>query len=186
MTAEPRWQRHFLALAPDDRAREALAASVVPAGARVVPAADLHLTLLFLGTLAPEAENVVLRSIDGSHDAVRLRLDVLEFWKGPRAWVAVPATEDSGVARLAAEVEAAVSPLLGEGRLTEARRLPFRTHVTLARAVPGTPASLRLDEPIEWQARELRLMASGGPAAPTRYTTRGAVPLKLSASSATP
>jgi 2'-5' RNA ligase len=186
MTAEPRWQRHFLALVPDDRAREALAAAAVPPGARVVRAADLHLTLLFLGTLAPEAEGAVLQAVGGSHAAVRIRLDVVELWKGPRAWVGVPAMEDPRVARLAAEVEAAVLPLLGEERLTEARGLPFRTHVTLARAVPGTPASLHLVKPVEWEARELRLMASGGPAAPTRYATRGVVPLKLNASSAIP
>jgi len=171
-------QRHFLALAPDAPARAALAAEPCPDGARPVPAADLHVTLLFLGTLAPEREPDVLQAMRAvPAGAVRVRFDRLECWAGPRAWVAVPAVEERSVADLAEAFAAALLPLVGD-RLTAARKLPFRTHLTIARRVPGAPAPTSLAAPVEWQAREVLLMASGLPG-PTRYSRRGVVPLGL-------
>jgi 2'-5' RNA ligase len=151
-------RRLFFALVPGSGARTALdvlARRHAPVWARRVPAADLHLTLLFLGNV-PESGLPPLRAAAGAIVAppFSVVLDRLERWRGGL----LCATGTAGPAVLALHQQ-----LLGGAReagcSVDAR--PFRAHATLARGLPRTGGAA--DEPIapvRLQARSFCLMES--------------------------
>jgi 2'-5' RNA ligase len=167
------WQRHFLALVPDEAARSALAAVPVPAGARPTRPGDLHVTVAFLGTLERSAEQLcreAARRAAAEAAPVACSFDAVDVWPVPRVLCAVESRPAPALQALAARVEQA---LVAAGFEREPRA--YRPHVTLARGVgEGWPA--RLPVPVRWTSRELRLMASpvGGPAG---YATVDSFPL---------
>jgi 2'-5' RNA ligase len=157
---EPRW-RVFFALWPDAVARDCLttfAQDVVKvAGGRVAPAANMHLTLAFVGDVA-RARVAALREIGAAvaRDAAPFTL-VLDRVGGFRdagiAWIGSAATP--------AELDGLVRPLrqrLGAGGYPVERR-PFHPHVTLVRRC-GKPPRDAAAAPIEWRVERLTLMAS--------------------------
>lgn len=161
-------RRLFFALVPGSGARTALHAMArrhAPARARRVPAADLHLTLVFLGNV-PESGLPQLRAAAGAVVAppFSVVLDRLERWRGGL----LCATGTAGPA-----VQALHQQLLRGAReagcSVDAR--PLRAHATLARGLPRTGGAT--DEPIapvRLQARSFCLMESCERADGGRYS----------------
>jgi 2'-5' RNA ligase len=149
--------RLFLALWPSPAVRTALQRVAErwtwPAGARRVPARDLHLTLHFLGAV-PRADIAALQAAIASPcPAFTLELDRAELWRHGTAVLAAAAVPPALEALHATLGER----LRGFGLRTEAR--PFRAHVTLARhaphaAPPAEPLAVR------WPVRGVVLVES--------------------------
>lgn len=133
------WQRCFIALSPCEPARERLASLAVDARARRVAAADLHLTLAFLGGLSDVQRNELAEVLPAlACPLPELVFTGLEIWPNlARARVQVatfilPKALDELVQRLN-------SMLVDMGLPVDSR--PFRPHVTLARFSHGRSAS---------------------------------------------
>lgn len=153
-------RRLFFALDPDESLRARLAGALLPmltrAGGRPVPAERLHLTLVFLGELAPAAIPCVLAAAGRVRAApFELILDHTGYWRragvmwlGARPCAALDALHDA----LRAELVSCAIPL--EDR-------PYRPHVTFVRRLYRAP-SLGAVEPLAWQVREYVLMESTG------------------------
>ena len=151
--------RLFLALWPDPRARDALAevarSLAKLACGKPVPAAKIHLTLAFLGEVAPErvdAVRDVARSVRGA--PFDLVLDAMgSFRKARVAWVGSSRPPEQLV-RLQSDLEAGL-----RARDFALEERPFAAHVTLARkvALEVPPAAMA---PIGWRAGEYVLASS--------------------------
>ncbi len=151
----------FFALWPDAAARAALAglaAAVVRGGGGRAPAdANLHLTLAFVGAVAPERREALHAA---GHDTAAkiapftLVLDRLgTFRDAGIAWIGTrdaPPELIELAARLAHELRA---------HGFDVDRRPYAPHLTLARKC-RTPPHLASAPRIAWQARELALVAS--------------------------
>ncbi|HYF58899.1 MAG TPA: RNA 2',3'-cyclic phosphodiesterase [Burkholderiaceae bacterium] len=159
--------RLFLAIEPDDAARAALAALAervaAATGARAVPAANLHLTLVFLGEVDParvDALRDATAGVAARHPAFDLVFDVPGAFAGARvAWLAPSAPPPGLLALQAALARACV----GAGVTIDARR--YAPHVTLARKLPAAAArgADRMPAPgtaVGWRAGDVALMRS--------------------------
>lgn len=134
----PVWQRSFIALAPDDAARDALARIPVPAPLRPLQRADLHLTLAFLGGLSPEQRTRLEHELAGLPAGVPpLRGAGLVYWPNASRVRVLVATFESNdaISNLLAQIKLKLPDL---GLPVEHR--PFRPHITLARPARGKPA----------------------------------------------
>lgn len=158
--------RSFLALPLPEEQRSRLAAYLeecarAAPGFRWVPAANLHLTLRFLGNLEAETLAAVqagMTGVRGEPFTVALgELGTFGSRSAPRVvWLGVRSGLDE-MARLAAAVEGAVQAagVPGEDR-------PFRAHLTLARA-GSRPRRPELPPPpvlAPWRADEMVLYES--------------------------
>ncbi len=161
-------RRLFFALWPDDAAREALRAgfgtAVAGAGGRAVPAANLHLTLEFLGPVAEER----LADLAALGGAVALPqeplvLDRLNWWPRAATLVAAPSAPGAGLLAAQADLRQALND---RGFRVDSR--PFRPHVTLARKVTAAPAATAAS--VRWPLGELALVESVPAPGGSRYT----------------
>jgi len=168
-------QRLFFALWPDDDTRRALAAlarSQAAAGGRLIPAENLHLTLVFLGSrdagFRQCAERVAER--------VRAPAFALEFgrvghWPRPQVlWCAPHSTPDALVG-LASTLSDA---LVACGHEPESR--PFHAHVTLARKARRAVAAAD-HAPVRWPVSDFHLLASQTHPEGARYRSLRSWPL---------
>lgn len=161
--SSPASHRLFFALWPDDEQRAALVSVIqslgpVPAG-RPVPAGNLHVTLAFLGNVAPERVPLL-------REAARARVwpgdalvfDRLAWWPKARLLcLEASALPSAFVASVTAFHED-----LRQGGFSIERR-PFRAHITLARGVsrvPGDDARPRPVPPFTWPVQGLALVTS--------------------------
>lgn len=159
------WHRCFIALVPDDATRHALAALPVGSAARRVVADQLHMTLAFLGSVAPEKGALLAgRLASVVAPLPPQRAERIEYWPSaahPRL-VVVPFEGNYGLIELEARVRELVA---GFGLPVDEHR-PFRPHITLARfarsARPAREASVG--------------RASPGAALPPDETTLDVVP----------
>ncbi|MGG1945888.1 RNA 2',3'-cyclic phosphodiesterase [Trinickia sp. NRRL B-1857] len=126
------WHRCFIALVPDAATRDALAALPIGAGARRVPLDQLHMTLAFLGSVAPKQGAALARDLSSVVAPLpRQRAEPSEYWPNaahPRL-VVVPFGAENGLAGFEARVR---ELLAGLGLPVDTHR-PFRPHITLAR-----------------------------------------------------
>ncbi|MFO1410356.1 MAG: RNA 2',3'-cyclic phosphodiesterase [Steroidobacteraceae bacterium] len=178
-----RTRRLFFALVPGGAARaslQALARQHAPRRARLVGAADLHLTLVFLGAVGEE----LLPRLRAAAAQLRgapctVRLERLERWRGGLLCATGP---------VPAPLQALHARLVGLARelglAVDAR--PLRAHVTLARGLPRTalaagattpagsagPAGATLP-PLRWRSRAFCLMESRRRPDGGRYTIVG-------------
>ena len=125
------------------------------AGGSIVPARNLHVTLVFLGSVDPAAA-ATARSVAGSirAPAFDLVFDRLEIWPRQHVLCLAPAQPAEALHDLAIELREA---LRSAG--FELERRPFRAHVTLARKVRRP----RICEPVvlpPWEVREFALVKS--------------------------
>ena len=168
-------QRMFFALWPDDPTRNAIAACartvVAQTGGREVVAANLHLTLAFLG----ERPRSIVPHLCASASRIpvspmRLLLDDVGCWrKTGIAWLATsaPCPELSALHERLLSALALLGIVIEEGR--------FVPHVTLARRVVSRVALL-LPQPIPWEVRSFALVASELGSAEARYRVLDAWP----------
>jgi 2'-5' RNA ligase len=169
-------KRLFFALWPDEALRAAVARAthkaVRASGGRSVPARNLHVTLLFLGSVAadrlPQLEALAAR-VAGANVAPpsELVFDRIEHWEKPRVLVAT-ASPSPGVAiagALAAKLFEATSrvgfapDLKSLGFVDDVTLGEFRPHVTLARKV-AHPVPAADIEPVPWRVTQFALVDS--------------------------
>lgn len=150
-------ERLFIALWPDEAVRARLTDAQAPlkGHGRIVPARNLHLTLLFLGNVAGERRGELTTLMRGAAGPVfDLVLDRPGHFAG------------SGVAWLGASAMPPQLPVL-HGRLADAarrggfrvERRAFRPHVTLARDCVRPSLSMP-SEAITWHVDHLALVRS--------------------------
>jgi 2'-5' RNA ligase len=131
----PKRQRLFIALYPDTAARDAmhqLARNLVKeSGGRVVPAANLHVTLKFLGPVDPSTQACLQQQLDHVRaQHFKLRFSRIEYRKRQQMLWAAPADLPDAVVELAEMVErSAIDCGLPPNNHT------FSPHITLARKV---------------------------------------------------
>lgn len=163
-------RRMFFALWPDETLRagvlHATHKAVRACGGRPVPPHNLHVTLLFLGTVA-EARIPDLLSVGamtaasadaGYQSTAELVFDRLACWQKSSVLVATTG-QSSGAGH-------ALANALADTLQRETARIgfapdpkPFRAHITLARKV-GRPARSLSMHPVSWQLREFALVES--------------------------
>ena len=153
-------QRLFLALWPPEvvqatlgeRARQAVGRR----RGRILPAANLHITLAFLGDTAPAdgaCYELMADTLVGL-PAFDLTLDRLVGHRRRGMLWAAPTEMPSELAELARLTGEVLRPC---GRVPESR--PFRAHVTLARKVTDLEAEAAM-APVTWPVTQLALVAS--------------------------
>lgn len=162
--------RLFYALWPDPALRAQLAALLTGVQGRLVPPANLHITLAFLGqqpvTRLPELLDIAARArlspmtLVLDHFGYFRRHGVL--WVGPRE---APPTLLEGRAALVEMLNEAAVPFDANGR--------FKPHVTLARDAAAPQATLLA--PIEWKVEgKVELVSSTVVNKTVRYQVLGA------------
>ena len=166
-------ERLFLALWPDDTVRAALAALCAGADSgRAVPVENIHLTLVFLGSL-DRARRACVEDACAAVQAPAFELTLTNLRRHARqrmVWAApveVPAS-------LSALVAGLNSQLLRCVFVPESRR--FRAHVTLARDVRRRIEPRRF-EAIRWKVEEFCLVDSRPGARGSVYAIRRRWPL---------
>lgn len=155
-------RRLFFALWPDDAQRAALGAviqAMCPAlPGRPVPAANLHVTLAFLGNVAT-GQLPSLRDLAAARTwpAAELLFDRLAWW--PRARLLC--LEARSLPAVVASTVAAFHEDLRQAGFKVERR-PFRAHVTVARNVPAPPVEAAGEPiaPFVWPLRGMALVES--------------------------
>jgi 2'-5' RNA ligase len=156
-------RRLFFAFWPDPSQQAALAEAtrgvVERSGGQRVPPENLHITLVFVGSV-PESEIVRVESIAanvaqavGPAPAL-VALDFLDYWKKPR--VVCLTTQQSADAQASRIADLLTNRLTTAGFAPDIR--PFRPHVTLARK--ASHGSMDTLQPLLWTFREFSLIGS--------------------------
>jgi 2'-5' RNA ligase len=150
--------RYFFALWPDQAVRDrlnALALASRPGEGRRHSADDLHITLVFIGQIAPSQKHCmedVANSVRGR--AFELSIDHTGYWSRPRIFWASPGESPQALSQLVADLNHA---LMGCGY--EPQRRSYKPHVTLYRKARQVVPS-QLAEPIIWSVNEFVLACS--------------------------
>ena len=151
--------RLFFAIWPDASARaalETLAARLESrAGGRVVPIEKIHLTLAFLGEVAPDRADDLVKAADKVREApFELVLDRIGAFRRARVtWVGSTSAPPALVG-----VEGMLREAL-RSRGFELEERPFTPHVTLVRKAEKTLAPEPI-EPIAWRVQEFALVST--------------------------
>lgn len=150
-------KRLFFALWPDEPTRQAcaeVARTLKRSGGKRVLPENLHVTLVFLGSV-DEATEAALISAANAIAAPKLTItfDRLDFWRKPRILCLTGRTEGGELKALVAELNAA-SQALG----IEIDTRPYTPHVTLFRKIKDArPITF---EPVVWRADSFCLVES--------------------------
>jgi 2'-5' RNA ligase len=169
-------RRLFLALWPDAAVRDGIASAAaslpLPPGARALPPDRYHLTLVFLGNVAPAALDAIVGAAESVQAApFALSLDRIDgFVDSGVRWIG-PSSVPRALAVLHDDLQAALR-LVGV-RLSPT---PFVPHVTLQRKVRMLYVS-RLPSPIAWAVGAFMLVQSV-PGAADPYRIIGRWPLR--------
>jgi 2'-5' RNA ligase len=148
-------RRLFFALWPDDAERDAIVAAarrLFPLSGRPVSAADLHVTLAFVGSV-DDARTDRLLELERPLPGIPLCFDHLEHWPKPRVLVAAARQTPAALQHVVDELWRRLDRF---GFARETR--PFRPHVTLARDV--RPQRAGAWSTACWHARAIRLIES--------------------------
>jgi 2'-5' RNA ligase len=168
--------RCFFAVWPDSSAQQRIAAvaSVVQcgAGARLVRPENYHLTLAFVGEVAPPVLTV-LQQIGRNLQAptFTLEFDAYEYWPKPEVVVAAVREIPAALAEIWQRLHA---ELARHGLASNPKRL--RPHVTLARKVTQAPVWPAMSA-FQWTARNFSLVRTESVAAGAVYTVVDTWPL---------
>ena len=156
-SSEPR-QRLFFALWPDDGVRSRLDdASEGLLGRRVkrVPAANLHLTLAFAGSVTASVRQCLETAAAGIRcPAFELGIGHIGHWSRPRIFWAGPTQTPSALWSLAGLLKSA----LGDCGLQMETRA-YQPHITLARKIARPPQAVCM-EPVAWSIGHFCLVES--------------------------
>lgn len=176
--------RLFFALQPtppQQLAMQATASSLVSrSGGRLVPAADLHVTLCFLGEV--EARHADL--LEAAAQAVppsllHFELTHADWWRSSQVLSLIPGPAAHVVPELAALAAQLRAIAAGAGVVPDDK--PFRPHVTVARkvasgAIRTARFPVRLDRPLPFTADGFALLRSAGGGNRPRYAVHHAWP----------
>ena len=148
--------RLFFALCPNEAERLRIAAALpedLSAG-RLIPPANFHVTLAFLGELGAQQADAAQTVVDGvASDAFRLRLTELQYWERSRTLVLVPDAVPEAATALQGHL---ARGLREEGLPFDARA--WRPHLTVARR--ASPGGSPLTHAVTIHCREFVLMES--------------------------
>jgi 2'-5' RNA ligase len=173
-----RTRRLFFAFWPDPATREAMhhaaRKAVRGSGGRPVPAANLHVTVAFLGSVAESLRSEVERigagvAAQGPGEeaapgaALALAFDGVAFWAKPQVLVATCSAPPPAASALAARLWRALAPLPIPPDVR-----PYRPHVTLARKVRRPAPGLEI-RPVTWPVTAVTLVESVTDPAGARY-----------------
>lgn len=169
-------RRLFFALWPNDALRQQVCERVQPLRsghtARFIPAVNFHVTLVFLGSLPPEALATVIDAAgEVESQAFDLTFDHVETWMS--AHIACLAINPTPLAltRLVDQLRARL-----RARNIEPDQKDFKAHVTIARdwqeSMPDEPI-----EPLIWPASEFVLVESRAAHDGSEYTILNRWPL---------
>ena len=158
--------RLFFALWPDDQTRSQLAAAVdsLPTlPGRLVPARNLHITLVFLGAVDAEQQQALRLGADTIRGQSFARA-ISELGRWPHASVAwlAPATVPAAVLDLVAQLQ-----LLCRHAGLEPDPRPYHPHLTIARKIRRVPPAHFA--PIHWQISRFSLVESVSDRAGSEY-----------------
>jgi len=173
----PATRRLFFALWPDaalrDEAAARVAALVPAAGGRPQRPDQLHVTLVFLGSLAEDRLGAVHAvGARTSGVPISVALDRLEHWRKPQV---LCLTASQVPPQLVALVEALRVSLAAAELPSESRA--YRPHLTLARKVTRFEARAEV-EPLLWRADSITLVESRSNAQGARYEPLASWPLE--------
>jgi RNA 2',3'-cyclic 3'-phosphodiesterase len=151
-------QRLFFALWPEEALREQLAhlsRQVVGKRGKRVRSENLHLTLIFLGSMTMQQRacaEATARAIGGM--PFELRLEQIGYWPRPRIIWLGPQETPQPLVDLVWRLNKGLNAC---GHQPEVR--PYQAHMTLARKVAG-PFSPRQVTPLVWQVDHFCLVRS--------------------------
>jgi 2'-5' RNA ligase len=151
--------RLFFAIWPGEPASRALqdlgAALEARAGGRVIPREKIHLTLAFLGEVAPNRADDLVQAADAVREApFDLVLDRIGGFRRARvAWVGAT-NPPPGLIGVEATLRAGL-----RARGFDLEERPYTPHVTLVRKVDRTLPAEPI-EPIAWRVEEIALVRS--------------------------
>ena len=169
-------ERLFFALWPDEPVRQRLddlARRVVAGNGRRVPAAKLHLTLVFLGHVtAPVRQCAEAAAAEVAAPAFVLTLDRVGQWRRRGIIWAGPQQAPAALLEL---VRALTDVLIPCGFEPEQR--PFAAHLTLARRSRRAVRAAAVD-PVHWPVSEFALVRSETGAGGSAYRVLGRWPLR--------
>ncbi len=160
-------QRLFFALWPSESLRESidqLNQSIHMDGVRKLKPQNLHLTLLYLGVLAPEIQANITSQVDRlMNQQFKFELDGLAYWQAPRILCLTVNQQPCAMHQLVDQLVEIVKefPIYLHDR-------PYRAHVTLMRK-----AKQHYDmqfSSIAWQANSFVLVASESTPTGIKYT----------------
>jgi len=158
---------------------QVVASAVLP-DAHATRADNLHLTLVFLGSVAADRLHEVLEVASSVRpQGFPLTLDRLEHWAAPGILCLTPGIVPPALADLTASLRAALS-----ARNLPADERPYRPHVTLCRKL-RVPLGRPLPAPVAgigWQAQEFVLAESADDTGRSIYRIIARWPLPWSAS----
>lgn len=167
-TTDTGTERVFFALWPPPelaRRMRAVADELAVSGRRL-PAENLHITLAFIGDVAPER----LAPLEGVGDRLAKRpltltLDRVGHWRRPRITWLGPSQPPAA----ASDLHEALQSALAEAEFPTADR-PFKPHITLARK--SRPSHQKAIEALTWPVTRLALVASERGERGSRYRIR--------------
>lgn len=159
--------RLFFALWPDPTVRAGMTAIMerLPAGCgRLVRPENLHITLVFLGSISRNQEQCVITGAgDVQVTPVALTLDTLDWWQRPQVVWLGSKQSPASLTLLADELRTLAQRC---GIKTDAR--PFAPHATLARKV-NRRVALTISTPVTWYISGFALVRSETRAEGPRY-----------------
>lgn len=152
-------ERLFFALWPEPQQQHAwadLAESLVPADSgRLLPAQNLHITLLYLGEVGSETRLMLEQKADAIHaKPFELKFERFGHWRKPQVVWWGPKQTPEPLQKLVQSLRQAAQ-VCG----IEVEQRPYQAHLTLARKVRHAPGRISA-EPYEWQVDEFSLVRS--------------------------
>lgn len=149
-------KRLFFALWPDQHTRRRCIelTAGLKVNARPVAAANLHVTLVFLGNVDPAIEHALCQAAaELTIEPMQLSFDRLSYWRKPAVGCLTASRRDPAIEHLAADLADIASRL---GVVLDEK--PYRPHVTLYRKLQH-PIAAEFDA-IEWRADGFCLVES--------------------------
>src|SRR5579859_5367426 len=161
----PPTRRLFLGFWPDEIQRAEISHATRKAarscGGRPVPAANLHATVLFVGSVL-ESSIPVLAAIAARAAAqaqpLELVFDQVEFWEKPHVLVATTSAASAAGHAVAEALNRTLERETSRAGMHSDVK-PFHAHVTLARKVGRVTHELAM-QPVAWRLLELALIES--------------------------
>lgn len=161
--------RLFFALWPKDIEREALVgwqhALQPPCGGRLVPAGNLHATLVFMGEVAlGRLEALRLAAEEVSAEGFHINFDVARYWGHNHIVYAAPTLASAQLMDLVVALEHCLKK---HGFSFDQHT--YKPHVTLLRSAQWTDTPLPAMPPVQWHVEEFVLVQSSSDGAGVRY-----------------